>query len=104
MTTVNIWSDEGPYHAPSLHCYKVDSLSALIHEVRAAMEEHAQFIGIMKDGQCLGFWEDDSEPEPDGEGGWYFPSAGYAFYRPTEHGSHFDTVTRLLRQASSKLA
>lgn len=100
--TVNLWTDEGPYHAPSLHCYKVDSLTALIHEVRSAMEENAQCIGIMKDGQCLGFWEDDSEPEPDGEGGWYFPRQAYVLRRPN-NGGHFDTVTRLLRQASSTI-
>ena len=101
--TVNLWTDEGPYHAPSLHCYKVDSLAALIGEVKEAMENNAQYIGIMKDGECLGFWEDDSEPEPDGEGGWYFPRQAYVLRRPN-NGGHFDTVTRLLRQASSKLA
>jgi hypothetical protein len=96
--TVRSWSDAGPYYAPLTGKYQASSLKELISLVRCSMEENEQCIGIFHDNECKGFWEDESEPEPDGEGGWAWPHVCYVLRRPSA-SPHFDKMVRLMRQA-----
>jgi hypothetical protein len=97
--TVRSWTYSGPYYAPATSRYQASSLKELIGHVRMSMEENEQYIGIFHDDQCVGFWEDDSGPEPDGEGGWNLPNACYVLRRPDDKGRHFGDVVRYLKQA-----
>ena len=96
--TVRTWSNGGPYYADSFYKYEASSLKDLISHVRMAMEDHEQYIGIFHDDECIGLWEDETEPEPDGEGGWDWLKGYYVQRRPG--GSpHWDRMVRCLKQA-----
>ena len=53
--------------------YQAASLKDVLFHTRLAMEDLEHVISVWHDDQCVGLWEDDSEPEPDGEGGWNMP-------------------------------
>jgi hypothetical protein len=83
MHTVRSFSGNGPYFQPTRDVYQAASLSDAIRHIRQCMDDGEYQIGLFDDnGQCKGFWLDDSEPEPDGEGGWTCPAAAYTLYRP----------------------
>ena len=62
--------------------YSASSLKELVFHTRLAMEDGEDIVAIYHGDQCIGLWEDDSEPEPDGEGGWIMPRGNYALRRP----------------------
>lgn len=89
-TVVRTYKDNGPYWDATKMSYKAHSLKDLIFHIRQAMEDNEDYIAVWQDGQCKGIWYDDSEPEPDGEGGWYWPRACYVLMRPS--ASHFSSI------------
>jgi len=82
MITIRTYSDNGPYWPSTVMKYQAACLKDVIFHTRLAMEENEQYIGAFnEDGTCYGLWEEDGEPEPDGEGGWWKPRH-YTFRRP----------------------
>lgn len=81
-TTVRTYKDNGPYWEPTVMSYQAASLNDVLFHTRLAMEDGEHTISVWHDDQCVGLWEDDSEPEPDGEGGWYMPRGNYVLRRP----------------------
>lgn len=94
------WSEDG-WNKPTVHCYQASRLESFIYFVRLAMEDEAQYIGVVKDGQCIGFWEDDAEPEPDGEGGWCMARRFYVLQRPDDR-LHYALIAKRLEKASTQ--
>jgi hypothetical protein len=80
--TVRTYKNNGPYFAPTVMQYSAESLERLLFHTRMAMEDGEDIIAIYHDDRCIGLWEDDSEPEPDGEGGWFMPRGYYVLRRP----------------------
>ena len=83
--TIKAFKSEGPYYADTRDNVEADSLSSLIATVRGFMEDGCELISVWAEDEnprCIGLWEDDSQPEPDGEGSWYWPKAIYRLRRP----------------------
>ena len=83
--TIRAFKSEGPYYADTRSTVEADSLSSLIAAVRGFMEEGYELISAWfedENPRCIGLWQDGSEPEPDGEGDWYWPKAIYRLRRP----------------------
>ena len=77
------YSDNGPYWPATQGCYQAARLKELIFHVRLCMEDNDYQIGIFdEDGECKGMWLEESEPEPDGEGGMVQGKPCYTLYRP----------------------
>jgi len=77
------YNSNGPYFPPTQGCYQAARLKELIMHVRVCMEDGDYQIGIFDDaGECKGIWVDESEPEPDGEGGWSQNKPFYVLHRP----------------------
>ena len=83
--TVRCYKYNGPYWEPTIGSYSAARLKELIFHVRLAMEDDEDIIAIYHDDRCIGLWEADNEPEPDGEGGWFMPRGYYALRRPGGH-------------------
>ena len=62
--------------------YQANSVRDIIFHTRLAMADYDSCIAVFHDNRCVGLWEDDSEPEPDGEGGWVMPKGYYVLRRP----------------------
>jgi hypothetical protein len=83
MRYVCNYNSNGPYFAPTQGCFQAASLTELIMHVRMCMDDGDYQIGIFDDdGECLGIWVDEAEPEPDGEGDWRYPKPFYVLHRP----------------------
>lgn len=95
MVTVKTLKDHGPYFGCLRGNYQVTSLKELIFHVRLAMEDSEDLIGVWHEDYCIGIWEDEAEPEPDGEEGWQLPPACYVLHRPGEKG--FDRLVSLCK-------
>lgn len=80
--TIRTYSDNGPYFAPTVMKYQAASVKDVLFHTRLAMEDGEQYIAVFHDDRCVGVWEDDSEPEPDGDGSWYMPRGSYLLRRP----------------------
>ena len=80
--TVRTFSDNGPYFPPTVMQYQASCLKDVLFHTRLAMEDNEHCIAVFHDDFCVGVWEDDSEPEPDGEGSWYMPRGNYLLRRP----------------------
>jgi hypothetical protein len=75
----------GPYFAATQGIFNASRLKDIISHVRLCMEDGDYQIGVFdNDGECKGLWVDESEPEPDGEGGWDVSKPYYRLYRPGE--------------------
>lgn len=80
--TVRTYSDNGPYFPPTIMKYQAASVKDVLFHTRLAMEDGEQYIAVFHDDRCMGVWENDSEPEPHGDGPWYVPHGGYLLHRP----------------------
>ena len=97
-TTVRTYRDNGPYWEPTVMIYQAASLRDVLFHTRLAMEDGEHTIGVWHDDQCIGLWEDDSEPEPDGEGGWLMPRGYYVLRRPGgPMAGHFNALANQCR-------
>lgn len=77
------YSDNGPYWPATQGRYQAARLKDLIFHVRLCMEDNDYQIGIFdENGECKGMWLEESEPEPDGEGGMIQGKPCYTLYRP----------------------
>ena len=99
LATVRTYQDNGPYFAPSKGCYQAASISDVLRHCRLAMSDGEHVIGLFDaDGACKGVWEDCTEPESDGEGGWCFPPRIYDLLRPNGYRpKHFSSLVELLK-------
>jgi len=79
--TVRTYKDNGPYFPETIMKYQVSSLKDILFHCRLAMEDSEDIIAVFDGDECKGFWENDAEPEPDGEGGWCMPGASYVLQR-----------------------
>lgn len=97
LPTVRSYKDWGPYFSAEKGNYQCSCLRDVVFHARLAMEEGADYIGLFDaDGSCKGIWQNDAEPEPDGEGGLLMPRASYVLRRPQY--SQFDILLkRMLR-------
>lgn len=87
------YSENGPYWPVTQGRYQAARLKDLIFHVRLCMEDNDYQIGIFdEDGECKGMWLEESEPEPDGEGGMIQGKPCYTLYRP---GSMSERMWRL---------
>lgn len=83
MHTVRSFNSNGPYFPATQGVYQASSLKDIIFHVRQCMEDHEYEIGVFDDnGKCKGIWQDEAEPEPDGEGGMVLGKPCYVLYRP----------------------
>ena len=82
MATVRTYKDNGPYFPATVMSYQALCLRDLLRHCRLAMEDGEDIIAVFHDDHCTGLWEDDAEPEPDGEGDWYMPGPAYVLRRP----------------------
>lgn len=98
MITIRTYTNYGPF-GPIKGCYQASSLKEVLFHTRLAMEDGEHLIGAFnEDGQCYGIWEEDSEPEPDGEGGFFLPRGRYELQRPGgKRGQAFALAATLLR-------
>lgn len=97
--TVRTYQNNGPYFPPTVMKYQAACLRDVIFHTRMAMEDGEQYIAVFHDDRCMGVWEDDSEPEPDGEGGWLMPGASYLLRRPGgPMTGHFNSIARLFTE------
>lgn len=97
-TTVRTYKNNGPYFDPTVMKYSATTLKELIFHARLAMEDGEDYIAVFHDDQCVGAWENDAEPEPDGEGGWCMPSPCYLLRRPSgPMAGHFNSIATLMR-------
>jgi hypothetical protein len=100
--TVRTFSDNGPYFPPTVMQYQASSLKDVLFHTRLAMEDKEHCIAVFHDDLCVGVWEDDSEPEPDGEGSWYMPRGNYLLRRlGGPMAGHFNSLARLCAGAGS---
>lgn len=99
MTTIATYKSNGPYFPPTRGCYQAASLKDVLFHTRLAMEDGEQYIGAFdNEGKCYGLWEEDSEPESDGEGGWFMVGGNYLLRRPGGRmAGHFNFIANLLR-------
>ena len=68
---VSTYKDEGPYYAASRTVLRVRDLTDLIFNVREAMEEAVDYIGVFdENGECKGVWSREGDVEY-GEGECY---------------------------------
>lgn len=68
---ISTYKDEGPYYAASRGVLGVRDLTDLILNVRQAMEEAVDYIGVFdEDGKCKGIWSREGDSEY-GEGECY---------------------------------
>lgn len=68
---ISTFKDEGPYLAASTAVLGVRNLADLLLNVREAMEESVDYIGVFdEDGKCKGIWSRDCDVEY-GEGECY---------------------------------
>ena len=83
MVTIRTYKNNGPYWASTVMKYQASCLRDVLFHVRMAMEDGEDTIGAFnEDGTCYGIWENDAEPEPDGEGDWLMPGPMYVLRRP----------------------
>lgn len=83
MITIRTYTENGPYFPPTVMKYQAASLKEFLFHVRMAMEDGEDIIGTFnEDNVCYGIWENDAEPEPDGEGDWLMPRPMYVLRRP----------------------
>lgn len=93
MTTIATYKANGPYFPPTIMRYKAASLRELLWHVRMAMADGEDIIAVVDaQGRCKGLWENDAEPEPDGEGGWGWTAPVYRLLR---EGKDFDKLAAL---------
>ena len=68
---ISTYKDEGPYYAPTRWSAEVSSTPDFIYQIRAAMEESADYVGVFDDaGVCKGIWCREADVEY-GEGECY---------------------------------
>ena len=68
---VSTYKDEGPFYAASRDVVEVRDLTDLIFNVREAMEDAVDYIGVFgEDGKCKGVWSREGDVEY-GEGECY---------------------------------
>lgn len=68
---VSTYKYQGPYYTPSRAVLGVRNLADLIFNVREAMEEGVDYIGVFdQDGKCKGVWSLEGDVEY-GEGECY---------------------------------
>ena len=61
---VSTYTDQGPYYAASRAVLGVRDLTDLIFNVREAMENSAEYIGVFgEDGKCKGVWSRETDVE-----------------------------------------
>lgn len=87
MQTVHVYRNYGVgevyRYMPDIYVHSVHRLTDLIKHVRDAMEEGYERIAVFdEEGDCSGLWIDESEPEPDGEGGMMLTKPCYLLLRP----------------------
>ena len=83
MITIRTYTGNGPYFDPTVMKYQAASLKEVLFHVRMAMEDGEDTIGAFnEDNVCYGIWENDAEPEPDGEGDWLMAGPMYVLRRP----------------------
>lgn len=87
MQTVHVYRNYGVGevygYMPDIYVHSVHRLTDLIKHVRDAMEEGYERIAVFdEEGDCSGLWIDESEPEPDGEGGMMLTKPSYHLLRP----------------------
>jgi hypothetical protein len=83
MVTIRTYKNNGPYWASMVMKYQASCLRDVLFHVRMAMEDGEDTIGAFnEDNVCYGIWENDAEPEPDGEGDWLMPGPMYVLRRP----------------------
>ena len=91
-----------PYgYLPEIYVQPVYRLRELVKAVRDAMEDGQEYISIFNErGNCTGLWINESEPEPDGEGGMVMGRLVYVLQRPEEDHQELFTnaVNRLLKR------
>jgi len=93
MATIRSYDSNGPYFPPTQCVYQANSLTDAIRHIRQCMADSEYQIGLFDDnGECKGIWQDEGEPELDGEGGWTYASKAYVLYRP---GSMSDSLWQL---------
>lgn len=99
MITIRTYTDHGPYWGASRGIYQASCLKDVLFHVRLSMEDGEHLIGAFnEDGTCYGLWEDDSEPEPDGKGGWIMPRGYYTLRRPGGlMAGHFNALVNQCR-------
>jgi hypothetical protein len=98
LTTVRTYKANGPYFPPTVMKYQAASTKDILFHCRLAMDDGEDLIGVFHGDVCKGIWENDTEPEPDGEGGWEWPSASYVLKRePGRSPKHFATILELLK-------
>ena len=97
MITIRTYTGNGPYFAPTVMKYQATSLKEVLVHVRMAMEDGEDTIGAFnEDNVCYGIWENDAEPEPDGEGDWLMPRPMYVLRRPG--GKAAQTFVRMAKK------
>jgi hypothetical protein len=99
MHYVCTYKNNGPYFPETIMKYHASSLKDILFHCRLAMEDQEDIIAVFDGDACKGFWENDAEPEPDGEGGWLMSGASYALQRPGGCSpKHFAIMTKKLLQ------
>lgn len=102
MITVRTFSDNGPYFPPTVMKYQANCLKDVLFHTRLAMEDGEDTIAVYHDDHCVGLWQNDAEPEPDGEGGWLMPSPCYVLLREeNKPQSGFQAIVRLFQGEQS---
>lgn len=93
----------GPYYEADSEVTQVNSLTQMIYCVRNLMEDGVDYVAVFDSSwKCTGLWIDDSEPEPDGEGGWLMPHPAYVLHRPdTKSRYQFDVCVRSFRRPAA---
>lgn len=75
-------------YMPDIYIYPAFRLRDIVKHVRDAMEEGLSKVAVFDErGNCTGVWIDESEPEPDGEGGMQATKPCYFLMRPEEGNS-----------------
>lgn len=92
MHTVHTLREYGAGEAygymPDRYIYPAFRLRDIVKHVRDAMEEGLDKVAVFDErGNCSGVWIDESEPEPDGEGGMQATKPCYFLMRPEEGNS-----------------
>lgn len=68
---ISTYKDEGPYYSASTAVLGVRNIADMLLNVREAMEESADYIGVFdEDGKCKGIWCRETDVEY-GEGECY---------------------------------
>lgn len=96
---ISTYKDQGPYYAPARWSAEVSGTPEFIYQIRTAMEEGADYVGVFDDaGACKGIWCREADVEY-GEGEcydvMYVVNQYYVLERPNKSYSFGYALKRL---------